>query len=195
LARKRTTVPFLPVDARAQRSVKALRTAFLELIEHKPLEQILLRDITEAAGVSYPTFFRRFASKEDLLIDISRDEVRELLRRGEEAMVGSGTIAGAPMCEYVEQHRKLWKTLLTGGATAAMREEFMLAAKEASDRRPRINPTIPLELAVSFTTSGIFEIFSWWMRQPDDYPVGNIVKLVDSLVVYPIGRSGGISLD
>ena len=195
MARKRTTVPSQPADARAQRSVDALRMAFLELIERRPLEQILLRDITEAAGLSYPTFFRRFGSKEELLIDIARGEVRELMARGEEAMTARETLAGGPMCEYVHEHRKLWKTLLTGGATAAMREEFIFVAKEIANRRLPANPVIPFDLAVSFTANGWFEIFAWWMRQPDDYPVGNIIKLVDNLVITPIARPGDITLE
>jgi AcrR family transcriptional regulator len=195
LARKRTTVPSQPADPRAQRSLDALRAAFLTLIETRPLDEILVRDITDAAGLSYPTFFRRFASKEELLIDIARGEVRELMNRSEQALARSTKLAGGPMCEHVQSRRKLWKTLLTGGATGPMREEFIRAARETAERRPRSNPELPLDLAVAFTASGIFEIYAWWMRQPDDYPVGNIVKLVDSLVMDPIGRPHDLALE
>lgn len=195
MARQRTTTPRKPDDARAQRSLDALRSAFLELIERKPLEQISIREITEAAGLSYPTFFRRFASKEALLEDIATEEVRRLLGLGHMAIdKRSGEESGAALCAYVQEHRKLWATLLTGGAASAMRKEFMRVAKEIATTRPRANPWLPVELAVAFVTSGIFEILAWWMRQPEDYPVENVARLFDALIVDSVGRPRKISL-
>src|SRR6202008_4264211 len=61
LARPRTTTPTKPNDARAQRSIDALRSAFLTLIEHKPRDQISIKEIAEVADLGYQTFFRRFS--------------------------------------------------------------------------------------------------------------------------------------
>ena len=194
MARARTTTPRKPDDARAHRSVEALRAAFLELIETRPFEAVTIRDITAAAGVSYPTFFRRFAGKEELLADIATSEVRQLLALGEEAMGQGGRSSPAAMCAHVAAHRQLWRTLLTGGAAAAMRTEFMAISREIAESRPRINPWIPVDLAVPFVAGGIFEILAWWMRQPDDYPVGNVVTLLDALVVDVTARPRPISL-
>jgi AcrR family transcriptional regulator len=195
LARARTTIPTKPDDARAQRSIDALQSAFLALLEYRSFDLISIKDITEAAGISYPTFFRRFASKEELLEHIATEEVRRLLSLGEAAMArGEFEHSAADMCDYVQGRRKLWATLLNGGAASAMRQEFMRVAKEIADARPRSNPWIPLELAVPFVTSGIFEIFAWWMRQPEDYPLGNVVKLFNALIVDTTGRRRDISL-
>ena len=68
-----------PNDARALRSQEALRNALLELVEDRPFDQVSIRDITNVAGVSYPVFFRRYASKEQLLEDIATEEVRRML--------------------------------------------------------------------------------------------------------------------
>jgi len=188
LARKRTTVPTKPDDARAQRSVQALRVAFLELIEFKPLDQILLREITDAAGLSYPTFFRRFSSKEDLLIDIARGEVRELMGLGRKAIENRQYDGGKGMFDHVQSRRKLWTSLLTGGATAAMREEFIRASREMAGDHGRVKPDIPLDLASGFFASGVFEIFSWWLRQPEDYPVADAIRLFEALILPSLGR-------
>ena len=196
MANKRTTKPTRPNDARAHRSVEALRNAFLELIEKKPLEDIAIREITETAGVSYPTFFRRFASKEALLEDIAASEVRHLLS------LGNGTLSNTPsksssevLCKYVHEHRTLWTSLLTGGAASAMRQEFIRIAGEISQSSGRVNPWLPIDLAVPFSTSCIFEILTWWMRQPEDYPINNVAKLMDVLVVDPLARPRDITFD
>lgn len=196
MARQRTTTPTKPDDARVQRSIDALHSGLLELIPKRRFDQITIKEITDAAGLSYPTFFRRFASKEELLEDIAASEVRKLLKLGEQAMSRAGGPQGSStaLILYVQDHRTLWRTLLTGGAASAMRQEFMRVAKEIADSRPRTNPWLPLELAVPFVSSGIFEILAWWMKQPDNYPVENVIKLFDALVIDAAGRPRDIKL-
>lgn len=195
MARARTTTPSIPDDARVQRSIDALSEAFLSLLEQKSLDQIAIKEITTAAGLSYPTFFRRFSSKEDLLQHIAAEEIRTLLKLGR-ASVDSGDKASPArrICEYVHAHRDLWSVLLTGGAAAIMREELIRGAQQFSRAQERVNPWIPDDLAPAFVTSGMFEIFAWWMRQPEDYPLDNVVALFDALVIKNAGVRRQVNL-
>jgi AcrR family transcriptional regulator len=166
------------------RSRDALRAALLSLVEQRPLEQISIRDITAQAGLSYQVFFRRYASKEELLEDIATDEVRRLLSLSRpmfEAKQHDESLRA--LCDYVNEHRSLWTRLLTGGAAPAMRREFKRIAAEIGRGRERTNPWLPTDLAETFVVSGLFEILSWWLRQPADYPVENVVKIIDVLIV------------
>lgn len=171
-----------------------MRSALLALLERKSFDQISIKEITDTAGLSYPTFFRRFASKEDLLEHIASDEVRTVLYLGQSAITERhGEQSARLMCEYVHGHRQLWSALLTGAASV-MRAEFMRVAREIADSRPRINPWIPVELAPAFITGGIFEILVWWLRQPEDYPIENVVTLFDALIVDTTARPRNITL-
>jgi AcrR family transcriptional regulator len=196
MARKRTVVPTKPDDARAERSIDALRQALLRLLERRSLEQISIKDLTEAAGLSYPTFFRRFSNKEELLKDIATEEVRNLLTLSQAAIdKGNSLASGETLCRYVQKHRRLWSVLLTGGASTAMRQEFMRIAAETAITRPRHSPWLPVDLAVPFVTGGIFEILAWWMRQPASYPLSNVVKLFNALIVDTTLRRRSITLE
>lgn len=167
----------------------------LALIEEKPFEQVSIREITSRAGVSYPVFFRRYETKEQLLEDIATDEVRCLLSlTGPMFEVGTGDQALQALCQHINDHRALWARLLTGGAAPAMREEFRRIAKEIGETRERRNPWLPVELAASFIVSGLFEILAWWMRQPADYPVENIVTIIDTLIVRSTARPVDVQL-
>lgn len=84
---------------------------------------------------------------------------------------------------YVQDHRKLWQALWIGGVNAAMCARFSPVSGELMQGRPRYNPRPPLEPAEEVVVNAIFEILTWWMRQPDDYPIGNVIKLLDTLVV------------
>lgn len=196
MARARTTTPSKPDDVRAQRSIDALRMGLLDLLEEKPLEEISIKEITDRAGLSYPTFFRRFASKGELLEDIAAEEVRMLLNLSQAAYDEEGAELAGELCRYVHERRSLWTILLNGGAAEAMRKEFQrMAAETAYARQPRANPWLPVDLAISFTTSGIFEIFAWWMRQPPDYPLEKVVQLYKALIIEVTHQPRGIRID
>jgi AcrR family transcriptional regulator len=177
-----------PYDARAQRSRESLRTALLYLITQKPFEQISIRDITAEAGVSYPTFFRQFSAKEELLEDIAEEEIHRLFALAVPVFEQKSHYASmCVFCNYVNNNRRLWKVLLTAGASEVMRGEFVRIAKEVGGRaRERPNSWLPLDLAAQFVVSGIFEIIAWWMSQPDDYPVERVMRIFDALVVLPL---------
>lgn len=194
MARKRTSTPTKPDDVRASRSIEALQAALLRLIEVKPFEQILLREITDEAGLSYPTFFRRFASKEDLLDHVAAGEVRNLLELGNQTIGGQDPRSATILCEYVQAHRQIWTTLLTGGANALMREAFMRESRKIAMTNSRQNPWLPVDLAVPFVANGIFEVLAWWLRQPEDYPLANVVTILDVLVIATTARRRDIEL-
>ena len=109
-------------DARAVRTRKALRQALLRLLDLKPLEQITIRDISEVARVGYTTFFRHHPTKDSLLNDVAADEMGRLV--GLALSVADTTSdtrsASIALCTYVDEHRKLWSTLLTGGAAGEL---------------------------------------------------------------------------
>lgn len=177
-----------PNDARALRSRKALQRALLALLEERPFHEITIRDVTNRAEVSYPTFFRRYAAKEDLLEDLASAEVRQMLSSTAASLDSADpetSLTG--MCAYVREHRALWKSLLTTQASRVMREEFARISAELGNNAGlnRKNPWLPVSLASQFVASGIFEILAWWLGQDEDYPTGNIVKFLMHLIVGP----------
>jgi AcrR family transcriptional regulator len=184
-----------PNDARALRSREALRDALLTLIQQKPLEQVSIRDITNAAGVSYPVFFRRYASKDELLEDVATAEVRALLALT--TPIFNATTQDESLralCGYVNEHRPIWTGLLTGGAASAMQQEFKRIALETGETRQPANPWLPPDLAATFVVTGIFEILAWWLNQPADYPVQNVVTILDTLIVRSTARPIDVKL-
>lgn len=185
-----------PDDARALRSREALKAALLALLEERQFHEITIRDITIRAGVSYPVFFRRYGAKEELLRDLASEEVRRLLRISYPALQ-SGTPEGslAELCRYVDEHRTLWKSLLTTEAANAMRSEFAHISAGIGELDNRANPWLPVSLASRFVASGVFEILSWWLSQPDDYPVRNVLAFLRQLIVEPTLTAQVVELD
>lgn len=185
-----------PHDPRALKSRESLRDALLSLLETHPFEKLSIKDITAAAGVSYPVFFRQFASKEYLLADLAAKEVHGLLAMGQPMLNETRPKNDLlDMCLYVQRRRALWKTLLTAGSATAMRSEFARISAEIGNTQPRANPWLPVELASSFVAAGIFEILAWWLNQADDYPVKNVAKILNALVARPLTEPQDVRMD
>ena len=174
-------------DPRAVRSQQALTDAFLKLLETTPLEQVSLRDITGKAGVGYTTFFRHHTSKEALLDHIAAEQIRTLFKLALPVMdaydVRSGSTA---LFTYVDDHRTLWSTLLTGGAAGTIREEFRRLACEVAASHGRPDTWLPADAGAILIVGGTLDLLAWWLRQSDPLPIARMVDLHECVVVAPV---------
>jgi AcrR family transcriptional regulator len=182
------------IDARMVRTQRALRAAFLTLIERSSLEDISIRDIVAEAGIGYATYFRHYASKAELLEVVVADEIHDLIALAVPVLKPGETLASSlALFRYVDEHRALWSALLTGGAAGTIREEFAKAARELSGTKIGLESWIPEELGVLFGVSGTLEIITWWLRQDPPFPIEQIATIHDRLVLTPTVANAKIS--
>jgi AcrR family transcriptional regulator len=173
-------------DARAVRTREALRRALLDLLEKKALEEISIRDIAAAAGVSYTTFFRHHTTKEALLDEIAAEQIQRFVELGWPNIEASDTRAASlTLCAYVDEHRQLWSTLLTGGAANALRAELLRIARELAAKQNAPGSWLPSDLAVVFAVSSTIELLTWWLRQEKPLPSEQIAEIHDRLIITP----------
>jgi AcrR family transcriptional regulator len=172
-------------DPRSLRSRGLLRDALLRLIETRQFDKITLREITVEAGLSYPTFFNNYDSKEDLFRDITREEIGELLAAFRSDIDSPDWRPGVGICTLVKEHRALWRTLFTAGASEVMRTEFIRRGRELVGNRTSLSHGFDYDLVSGVIASGIFEIVSWWLGQGDDYPADTAADMLETLVIEP----------
>lgn len=169
------------------RTREALRSAFLELLEVKPLGQITIRDISKAAGVGYVTFFRHHPSKEALLNEVAADQIRQLVRLTLPVLDAHDTrAASVALCTYVDEHRKLWSTLLTGGAAGTLREEFVRTSRKVAGQRSSPDNWLPPDIGVILAVSSTIELLAWWLRQKRPAPIARVAEIHDRIIIAPL---------
>lgn len=175
---------------RATRTRDALCNALLLLLEEKSLEQITVREITQRANVGYATFFRRYPDKEALLHDLAAQEISRLLGMTMPIFYKDDTLAStSALCQYVWEHRTLWRALLTGGAAAMLKEEFLqhalaIATEFTSNTHHQIS--LPNELTVTFAVTGILEILGWWLKLASPISTDEMAGIINKLVIAPL---------
>ena len=172
-------------DARAIKTGLALTNAMLALLERMPLEQVTVREIVSEAGVSYATFFRHHATKEALLDHVAADQIDRLVQLTLPTFDAVDSEAAiVALCLYVGDHRTLWTTLLTGGAAGTMREELLRISREVAVGRAPQRSTLPLELAINYSVSLIFETLAWWLAQPaEDVEIEQLARPLSRLLL------------
>lgn len=172
-------------DLRAVRSGQALREALLALLPQKPFDQVTVRDICAQARVHYATFFRHHPTKEALLDDIAKDQIRRLTALTLAIRDADDYLAGLmALCQYVDDHRGLWAILLNGGAGSAMREEWLRQSREVAARETSVNSWLPQELGTICAASLIAETLAWWVAQPEDvHDVEEVARILHRLLV------------
>jgi len=158
----------------------------LDLLEKKALEEISIRDIAAAAGVSYTTFFRHHTTKEALLDEIAAEQIQRFVELGWPNIEASDTRAASlTLCAYVDEHRQLWSTLLTGGAANALRAELLRIARELAADQHAPGSWLPSDLAVVFAVSSTIELLTWWLRQEKPLPSEQVAEIHDRLIITP----------
>jgi AcrR family transcriptional regulator len=182
-----------PRERRNTRTRPALCEALLSLLQEQPFEQVTIRDITARAGVGYATFFRHYPDKEAVLHDATLREIRHLHGLTLPILYTVDSRASTQaLCAYVWEHRKLWSALLTGGAAATLKQEYVREAQRLAAEEQMFPTWLPGDLNVVFSVSASMDILAWWLAQRDPPSVSEMAEIIDKLVVIPSisGRSG-----
>lgn len=176
------------MDARQIRSRDALHTAFLDLLEHKSMDQISIREISVKAGIGHATFYRHYPTKDALLNDLAAEQIRRLVDIALPALGSLDTRHKAylELTRHIQAHRQLWTTLLTGGASSAVKEELLRIARQVASisNYPPENKELPEDLKVILAVSSMLEILSWWLRQEDAMEPSQIANYLDRALLF-----------
>jgi len=173
------------LDTRQIRSREALRAAFLILLEEKSLEQISIREIARVAGLGHATFYRQFSDKNALLQDLAAEQIRKLVELTLPVVSGTDHY---PSClllaEHVNEHRILWTTLLTGGASSTVKLELINISQDLASRS-KLNrkDTLPTELKATLVVTSILETLSWWLQQPKPVSTRKIAGYLAQIIM------------
>lgn len=173
-------------DPRAVRSRQALHQALLTLIESKSLDQITIRDITAASGVGYTTYFRHYPTKEALFDAVAQDAVLAIFELSLPIVQSKDLRSGsAALFTYIKEHSKLWTTLLTGGAAAPIREQFLRSARAVARSMGPKEGWMPPDLGVILIVTGTIEMISWWLQQRSPPSIEEIARMHVKVVLTP----------
>jgi AcrR family transcriptional regulator len=166
------------------RSRAVLRSTLLGLLDREAFDAISIRDITREAGVGPATFYRHYETKADLLNDIAAHEMEALIDVSYPVLTRTGSHEAAlALCHYVQDHKKLWTTLLTGGAAGAMHIAFQNRLRQSPPPPGMHRLEIPLDLRLAVAANGLIGVLSWWLSDGQGFDAEQIANFLCELVI------------
>jgi AcrR family transcriptional regulator len=177
-------------DRRVRRTQRALAGALLELAGGKPYQDVTIREIAERADVGYATFFRHYASKEALLLEVLSTIVADLARLLEPtAEQGRLAEAGRQLFEYVREHRDALAMLFAAQRSSGVQVEVRreVVARVLASRAFRPGAGLPRALAAHHLAVASLALVEWWLEQGMPYGPARMGAIYARLVVAPVG--------
>lgn len=177
------------LDARLRRTRTALRDALLHLLNSKNFDQISVREVTALARISYATFYRHYASREELLQELADWEVKNILEIALPLVfTASMRDSHLALCARVDRNRGLWRAMLTGPASGVLREEFNNQISRLKGRYDAGPGWMPEDLHLICSTGATIDVLTWWLKDEPGLCVSEIVDILGKLLDALAGR-------
>lgn len=156
---------------RIQRTQQLLHQALGSLIQEKPYNSIVVKEILERANVGRSTFYAHFRDKDDLLVD----GIHDLLDSAAATAPTSSTPRSErliwfslPLFEHIERHRHTTRAEADAAAWSSVHAHLQrvlteLVADDLEGERPLGRSTrrrIPSDLLARYVASFML---SWWV--------------------------------
>lgn len=162
-------------DPRTARTDRALADAVLRLAAERPVSRIGVAELTEAAGVTRPTFYHRYRSPLELLLTVLDADLAEVYRREEhwraaEDLAGDEALrrATGELVDHVARFADVYRQTLEDPADRGVYEalvrhfsDYSLAFMARST-----NPELPAdhrELMAQFVAHGFAGAIKAWL--------------------------------
>lgn len=162
------------MDKRVVRTQRLLGEALIALVLEQGYEPITIQDITDRADVGYRTFFRHYADKEALLMDVLREAVAEL-----HALVGlsAGFVprpqpleTGTAVFRHVQANEARYRALFRSGNVGVRPAVALVTADLVPVLGQFPGLRVPPVILANQLVRGMMSLIEWWLDNDLPYP-------------------------
>lgn len=163
------------LNRNAQRSIRLLKEAFMELLAEKPYESITVSDVARKADLNRGTFYAHFDNVDDLMRSVMSDTADTisvfLSKAVESGFLEDPLPVLAQVGAYLDQNRELTRKLVESRSV----EPFVLALESrfrewVQQRIPACTPEEKLACAMltDYLAGGVLQTYRSWLL--GEYP-------------------------
>ena len=166
--------------ARAEQSRAALKAAFLELFQTKEPDKITVVELCEAAGLNRSTFYAHYSYMDELIREVLRESVEEMLAGYESQWnlpLDNGGVDRAVLAFYVQRflNNPTVRRFCTCENNGNYRTQIIRAHVELS-----LNPlTDSIRYYIAYYhNAGVLNLLLEWLNEGPPIPEESIVELI-----------------
>ncbi|OUO89477.1 hypothetical protein B5F40_10805 [Gordonibacter sp. An230] len=174
-----------PKDSRQRYTKQCLFQSFIDELESKPVSDITVKDICEAAGVSRKTFYKYYSDPFALLRAMEDDLMYGLEMRLRELPANVFDIS--PMIiGFIDEHRTLVRTTFENRGEGNFIDRMIAYLFDAyHEEWERANPSLShedVEFLFHYVTSGWIGIVRHWLNDRPDMTPSEVAAKADTLM-------------
>ena len=168
-------------DLRTTKTLRALKNAFLALLEQKRFEEITVQQLCTEAEIRRATFYTHFADKYEFLaffIQEMRDEFSaNIAAFDQEESTEAKDLYFDRMFQqlirFFEQHPQLVKNIKRSQMLSSMMEIFAQEVQKSVYSHMEVqHPAGQInEMKAAFYTGGIMRLLMLWIEKPEEFQI------------------------
>lgn len=170
------------------RTRRRLSEALLEMMLAEPFESITIQAIADRADLNRATFYKHYATKEELLI-ASLESRFDLLVQEIEAEMPNGNLFGSCKAEelvfqHVEKYADLYRVILGARGMGAVTNRIIqyiatVGKRDLIKTVPEgFEPKISVDILAMQYAGGLLSVLTWWVENEFPHPAEEMAKML-----------------
>lgn len=160
-------------DRRILRTQKKLKTALLQLLEEKLLEELTITEVTKHADCNRVTFYSHYKDLNELLAAIVEDHLDGLVSYFRKSFQDLARFSSTdvqrhlPIFEYIYGHQFIFQLIIKGEVLPGSQNQFCESLVQVAATELRLEEESELEIPALnyFVTYGTLGFFLYWINQ------------------------------
>jgi AcrR family transcriptional regulator len=173
-------------DRRVLRTRRLLKKALLDLISERPFEEITIRDITDHADIGYATFFRHYDGKDELMLELFSEMLKELESIQPRHSERYFEEEGYRLFKHVQENLSMYRGILDSRVFARKFRTHMseIVQMHIHNHISQVmNKAIPTEIAANHMVSSLLGLIDWWLSNEMPYTIERMAMVYDLLII------------
>ena len=169
-------------DLRVRRTLKAIRSAFYELVLTKKYSEISITELTERAEINRKTFYLHYSSLEDLVKEVEEEIVNDILndvRMSAEQMDVAGCVG--KFYHYLDECDEVQQKLLCDAHYYFFYEDVTDAILKSSAFSSFFKMTKHPDIVRSYSICITF-IYRNWLKNGRPIPLDELIEYASIII-------------
>lgn len=160
-------------DRRILRTRKKLKTALLELMKVKELQQLTITEVTKHADCNRVTFYSHYKDLNELLSAVVEEHLAGLVSNFQKSFQDLQRFSSTdvqrhlPIFEYIYAHQFIFRLIIKGEVLPGSQNQFCESLVQVAATELRLEEESDLDIPALnyFMTYGSLGFFLYWIKQ------------------------------
>jgi AcrR family transcriptional regulator len=175
-------------DKRVVKTKKSIRDALMALLRDKPIGQISVKELSEAANINRKTFYSHYATIEDVIAELEDELAENVGYFLHNALMGDENLGPQHLIQFVNlvytSNPAFFENLLStrNYAFLAQKIKAVFRREILNCFSDRVGDPQRLSYLTEFALGGISSVYVEWIRSGKQVPFEEVNRLLLSMV-------------